>query len=395
MGFGVLLASDDKLLGDDLISCLVEVRVEQSLNQPTRWAVRFLDDISVKTGQPTIANAPQLQPGKMLTIAVPDGNGVTVLVRGPIEEIDCNVTLGGPGSWVQYGGRDRRGFLDRVVETKVWESAASKAVKTILSHHGFKTAVEPTKETYSTKRTTLNQRASDLQFVTACARRNNKCFWITYEGRTTGNRLRVEETAHVESSPPRGQDAEVGAPFDLQQLPLSQEGVVLKLNVPASDCQTVTAFNINVDLEATNTFKVNAQSWSGKKQPRAGTDPQADLNDGGEGALAFSQGERNVRPVGAGDASELGPLGEAIVTEAGWFVKATLSTSAHMAGGVIQAHDIVPLVGVSQAHDGKFQVSSVTHVINAADHMMDVAIRRNSVNKPTRLATNLQMTGVA
>lgn len=396
MGFGILIASDDKLLDDDIVSCLVEARVEQSLDDPTRWALRFLDDISIKTGQPTISSMPEFQPGKTITIAVAEAGGprIDVLVRGPLEEIDCNVTLGGPGSWVQFGGRDRRGEMDREVKLACWEGTASTAMTTVLlKDYGFIPAVEVTQEVYSFARNTLNQRSTDLEFVSALARKNNKCFWLEYEAFRQGrNRLRIFETANVRSSPRRGAEA---APVPLDKLPLTNKGVQLKLNVPAADCQNVTAFNLNVDLEASNAYEVDALTTNGREQRATGDDPQDPINKDSETVQEFAGGKRIIRPSGAGDRTALVPMAEAIVTEAGWFVNATLSTTVHMAGGVLRPHDIVPLTGISEAYDGNYQVAAVTHVINAADHLMDVTIRRNTVTKPKTLASKLAMTGAA
>ena len=70
---------------------------------------------------------------------------------------------------------------------------------------------------------------------------------------------------------------------------------------------------------------------------------------------------------------------EAALTEAGWFVDATASTTAHMLGGVLLPHDVVEVEGLGQEHSGPYQVKAVTHVINAADHFMDIQLRRNAI----------------
>ena len=66
MGFDLLLAGgpDNPLFADDLLACLVEVRVEQSLDQPTRFAVRFQDDI--ENGALIKAGLPELQIGDLV-----------------------------------------------------------------------------------------------------------------------------------------------------------------------------------------------------------------------------------------------------------------------------------------------------------------------------------------
>jgi hypothetical protein len=97
MGFDLLIAggSDNRIFGEDLLACLVEVRVEQTLDQPTRFAVRFQDDI--ENGQLKKASLPELQVGQILTIMVDKGaDKYACLCRGPILAHESEMTLGGP-----------------------------------------------------------------------------------------------------------------------------------------------------------------------------------------------------------------------------------------------------------------------------------------------------------
>ena len=76
MGFGAIIASGEKnkLLRDDLIDCITEVRVEQYLDEPTMFAIRFQEDFS--GGQPRVQVAPELGCGQMIAIAVKDGDEI-------------------------------------------------------------------------------------------------------------------------------------------------------------------------------------------------------------------------------------------------------------------------------------------------------------------------------
>jgi hypothetical protein len=96
MGFGAIIASGEKnkVLRDDLLDCLTEVRVEQFLDEPTRFAIRFQEDI--RDGNLFIMKSPELQCEQMITIAVQVGDAMRCLVRGPITDIKCSVKLGGP-----------------------------------------------------------------------------------------------------------------------------------------------------------------------------------------------------------------------------------------------------------------------------------------------------------
>jgi hypothetical protein len=49
-----------------------------------------------------------------------------------------------------------------------------------------------------------------------------------------------------------------------------------------------------------------------------------------------------------------------------------------MLGSVLLPHDEVKVQGLGPDHSGLYQVKAVTHVINAADHFMDLQLRRNA-----------------
>jgi hypothetical protein len=127
MGFGAIIASGEKnkLLRDDLVDCLTEVRVEQFLDEPTRFAIHFQEDLS--NGEPVIMKAPELQCEQMITIAVQVGDVIKCLVRGPITDVKCSVKLGGPGSWYEVHGQDRRIELDRQCFRHAWTGRAATA----------------------------------------------------------------------------------------------------------------------------------------------------------------------------------------------------------------------------------------------------------------------------
>src|SRR5262245_36761540 len=104
MGFGAIVTSgaQNKLLNNDLFSRITEVRVEQSLDAPTRYAIRLEDDICSNDFE--MLNATDLKCGVMMAIAVKSGTKVKCLVRGPITLARSSFTLGGPGSWYEIHG---------------------------------------------------------------------------------------------------------------------------------------------------------------------------------------------------------------------------------------------------------------------------------------------------
>ena len=392
MGFGAIIASGEKneLLRDDLVDCITEVRVEQSLDEPTHFAIRFQEDLS--GGEPVIMKARELQCEQMITIAMQVGDAMRCLVRGPITDIKCSVMLGGPGSSFEIHGQDRRIELDRKCKRQCWVGLESEAAAQILKdEHKFrKICIQTTSKRYGGTRgngeptvETLNQRATDEAFLRQIACRNNLHFWIEYECRSnglnlSGESLEVTEIANLRSSPLRPVDAKnvLGCEERIKLKPKVK--VTLRVNVEKEQCQSVTTFNMTMNFERPSQFKGTAvNDRAGKERSIFPEDRQPPQAKGGK-RLAGCNPERDLCITTAGNEEELQRKAESALTEAGWFIETTASTTAHMLGGVLLPHDEVEVQGLGEDHSGLYQVKAVTHVINAADHFMDLQLRRNA-----------------
>lgn len=393
MGFGAILASgeNNNLLSDDLLDCITEVRVEQSLDDPTRFAIRFQEDLS--DGEPRIRKAPELQCQQRITVAVQVGDAMKCLVRGPITHVKSSVMLGGPGSWYEVRGQDRRIEMDRQSVRRAWTGRASEAAGTILSSRFDQIDVQETRIVYGGQQvrgqpsaSTLNQRATDAAFLRQLARQNNLHFWIEYEcglnGLNPGGQsLRVVEKANLKASPPRPKDAPAG-PVPVDQITLVPTvAVKLRVNVEKEECQNVTAFDLTTDPERPNQFAGSAVDDRDLSEPSTSvTDPQPSINAGGRRFGGCTE-PRDVSITTAGNQDELNARAESALTEAGWFVEATASTTAYMLSGVLLPHDVIEVEGLGPVDSGPYQVKTVTHVINSSDHFMDIELRRNAVGE--------------
>jgi hypothetical protein len=386
MGFGAIIASGtgNTPLGADLADCLIEVRVEQSLDEPTRYGIRIREDIA--DGQPMAARAPELQVEQMLTVAVRLEDDTTLcLVRGPITDTQAQYTLGGPGSWYEVHGSDRRVELSRQCFQHAWEGRASDAAKSILSGYGFEADAQDTNKTYSTATETLNQRASDLDFLKTVAKENGFFFWLSYTltGQALplpGGQLSVTETAHFKTSPfrPLGPS---GIPASIAGLQLAPSGTPqIRAGADNSDCgNNVTAFSVKEDVERPNAASVTAvDTRAVSSDNSSATNPDTALAHGGQPLTDLTGLKRTPCITAAGNAEDVRGRAEAALADSGWYVTATASTTAHMLKGVLQPHDIVEVVGIGSQHSIPFRVKKVTHVITPSDHYMDVELQSNS-----------------
>jgi hypothetical protein len=387
MGFGAVITSGDNntLLRDDLLNFVTEVRVEQSLDDPTRFAIRFEDDIC--GGKFEVMHDPDLQCGKMISVAVQVGKDLRCLVRGPITDSSASFMLGGPGTTYDIRGEDRRVELDRQCIRRAWTDRASVAAQTILSPQFKNTSIQTTDIVYGARRSngrevlqTLNQRSTNAYFLACIARDNNFHFWLEYTCNRAGNTLKIDETANLKPSPPRpaGEKPSNQLPIKLA----TTTKLKLRVNVPAVDCPNVTTFSLKMDAERPNrspSLAINDREAKPKSTPV--NDPQPPIEKTGNRFPGLQQIDRDVCIVTAGNEDELHARGEASLTEAGWFLNASASTTAHMLDGILLPHDVIEVEGLGTVHDGAYQVKSVTHVINAADHYMDLELRRNALGK--------------
>jgi hypothetical protein len=226
---------------------------------------------------------------------------------------------------------------------------------------------------------TLNQQWTDAYFLSCIARENNFHFWLEYTCRAAGDSLIIEETANFRSSPPRPDDVPPEKQPEVKLVPTTP--LKLRVNVPAVDCPNVTAFSLKMDAERPNRFSgIAINDRQVRSRSTKVNDPQPAIQK--DGRRFPGSGElRDVCVVTAGNEDELQARAEASLTAAGWFLEASASTTAHMLTGILLPHDVIEVEGLGDEHDGAYQIKSVIHVINAADHYMDIELRRNALGK--------------
>lgn len=384
MSFGAIITSgDDNLpLPENLAQWLSEARVEQELSKPTKFAVRFEDDLC--GDKPAVEGAPEIAANRMLAILVPSGNQKICLVRGRITMVKSASQLGGPGSWVEVHGESRKVEMDRESVQASWEGQEGMIVESVLSRYDFTPDVGNVQTKTYTATEQLNQRGTDLALLDKIASENGVDFWLSYEVETPNpltGAYTVNETAHFRISP----TVPESSPFDIGEFSLSPDDAVapsFRINVPRDQCPNVTAFNVTVDTERPN--RALGAAIDADSGETAQSDTTADLAATGAGLTleAIDGVTRTIVTSGPGGSEDQSRRDEAALREASWFVEATVSTSAHLLRGrVIVTHEIINVEGAGWRFSIPYQVKSVTHVVNAADHMMDVKLRSNVIGE--------------
>jgi len=191
-------------------------------------------------------------------------------------------------------------------------------------------------------------------------------------------RLSVVETAHFKTSPFRALGPS-GAPPSIAGIQLAPSVTPSIRAGAGGDCgNNVTAFEVHEDAERPNTANVTAVDQRSLNSDRTTTrDGQAPLAPDGQTIADATGLQRSLCVTAAGNSEDVRGRAEAALADAGWFVTARVSTTAHMLRGILQPHDIIAVEGIGIKHSIPFRVKKVTHVINAADHHMDLELQSN------------------
>lgn len=379
MGFGLEITSgDDRTpLQDGLMNRLVEVRVEMELSKPTRFALRFDDDLC--GDEPVFDDVPELAANRRLGVFALVGDAVECLVYGPVTQMKSAAVLGGPGSWVEVHGEDRRAEMGRVGVQATYSGRASDAVALILRAHEFEPSTQQTLIQYDTDKNQLAQRATDLAFVEDLARRNNMELWISYQASRAplAGTIDLTETANFRTSPPRAQ------PGDVPQIPAltAPPERVLKVNPPRGDCPTVSRFEAKVNHEkpaaARGFAMTGSEDQAVVEQIVKSTEPVDPAK-----VVPIEGVKREVIPPPAANEQEAFLAKEAIVNEQSWFVEVDCSTTLKQADFVVRPHQVVQVAHAGDRLSGGYQVMKALHVVTSTDHFIDAVLRANGLGQP-------------
>jgi hypothetical protein len=357
---------------------VVEMVVTQSIDAP--WTFRIRMAIDVCDGNLTLIDDVRLTPGEPDTevsvLSVVEGE-TTCLIHGIITERQMNLSEGGPGSWLEIAGTDRRALMDRETRAEAHAGLASDIVEKLLGDYEFEKDIVPTKIEYREDKNTLNQNSTDLEFVIQLAGRNDCRFWVdaTAESDFFGG-LEIIETAHFKPSPERPEDSPFGALAALGALLAPDDTPPLKIN-SSDGCSTTGTFELQATAEAPN---------------QSGPMPRVNLDDAkiDEARVTETTNERlgedvqapqvrSRRMPTAGDAEEAQIQNQAAINDAQWSVRARAETTTDALGGVIQAHQFLEVEGAGVLASGRYFVESVTHTINPAEHRMNISLLRNAL----------------
>lgn len=423
-------------LEEQLACAITEIRVEQHLDKQTTFAIRFQEDFPGDEALTVCDRKFKETTGIAIVVSThADAEhkvGLECLVRGQVEQVEFDVDVGAAGSVFEVRGKDVRTVADRSCTAHKFKGDSNDILTNLVGLFSTKPPeIGENAIKYLPKRKTFNFRGTVLEAILDLAKKSDFSFWLTYtvEDDATGlseifeaPHYDVHVTSHMKPSPRRPEDAPLEnlSKKEKRQRRVENLGLrdleaadlddlddeiraVLRIVPVANKCETVVNFTMKVDNEATEQSSAASidDATGDKKDSKDQTSSFTPFNPGETVETAGQQPSEDNAPgvpkkakkskpkkdptqvrtlcVGVpGDADVNDKLSKAAVNQAAWYVKGEALTSVFKLGKVVQPHQLVLLLGGGCGVNGVYQVSDVTHVINAAEHWMSINLRTNS-----------------
>jgi hypothetical protein len=345
---------------DALYDKLTALEVEESLDVP--GAVQFTLPVDrTQDGDLSFVGDPRLGPLAPVAVVAEAEAGKHCVFDGVVLAHAAKLTAGVAGSSVQVWGQDATWLMNAEEKVREFVGLDDAAVAaTILGEYGIAPAPENGADpspTHPESGHTLMQRGTDYQFLRALARRTGKLFRVFCRDRA-GQRVGYFAKPALEADPV----------------------LVLTPNDPVAP----NAGNLDLRWDVARPTQVLAHQalfsdTSPDGVPGTATEPGLALLD--ERGLEAFAGQPNTAllTAPADTAGELLQRAQAVLREAGWFVRGECEVTAARVNVILRAGDLVRIDGVGQLHSGRYLVWSVRHTITRDVHRMKLVLVRNAV----------------
>ena len=350
MGLGISIKVNGMV--DETVADAMSVEVSERVGQSTSYRMEY--SLDTAEGDFPLLKETKLGSGSELSILAPTAGVTECLVKGPVYGQQISFAQGGSGSVLRVLGADSLIKMDREDKVVAWANLTdSAAVTSIISQAGLVPDVDTTQAGHFELKHTLIQRETDLAFIRRLASRNGNFFWLSCDEAGV-------ETAHFKRPVLSG-----AAACDL----------VINLTDPASN---VTALEIDWDVERPTSATATEVDLNSKSDISAAVQ-RSPLSALGGSALADIVTDQRVAHVRApvDDSGDLQARGEGALIDAGFFLRATGTTTLSSLGKVLRSHTLVNLRGVGSRHSGLWFCSAVRHAIDPSEHRMEFELIRN------------------
>lgn len=329
------------------------VVVEEAVNQPTRFALKY--SFGVEDSDYALLKEAALDADQPIVIQVEQDEIFETLIKGSVLRHNVQLNVGSEGS-LEVLGADDSTLMNFEHKNKVWVDVTDdQVVQALCATYGFIPDTESTPTVHSDTTHALVQRETDLALIRRLARWNGYWFWLSCDP------IAATTTAHFKKPPVDGEAA-----------------ITLSVRPGEANIESVS---LQWDLDRPSA--VNAKQFDlSSLSVNDGSAPASTLTGLASQALSDIVQKPRITElaVPVSDAADLKARGEALLIEAGWFVAAQLVVKKSVLNQVVRAHSLVALDGAGTRHSGNYLVSRVVHEIDAHDHVMTVELMRNGWN---------------
>jgi hypothetical protein len=357
--FSLLL--DGSPVDDQAYNALSALEVEENADLPDAIQLTFGVNATA-SGDLDYPSDSRLKPFANLAVVVtPEGADAQCIFDGYVLSHRLHLESGIRSSTLQVWGQDASWLMNLEEKVHEWVDVTDSAVAaSIFGDYGIQPADENSDEdspSHTEDGHSLMQRATDIQFLRALARRTGKWCRVFCRDKP-GERVGFFAMPALDGDPV----------------------ATLKLNDPSAP--TMEKLDLEWDVARPTQVLASQALFDDDDEDGASGDAQdsglALLDERGLGD--FSGRDLSVllaAPVDAG--TELNVRAQAVLRESGWFVRAEGEAEVSRVGRVLRVGDVVMLDGLGTLHSGKYLVWSVRHTIDRQAHRMRFTLRRNAV----------------
>ena len=346
--------------GDDLISALQLVEVEESADRPDTALLR-LPVNRTSDGDLQFVGDGSFDPGSNLTLTLtPSGGPTQCIFDGYVLSWRLHLDRTSSESTIDVWAQDASYLMGLSDSVREWTGMTDGEVANqIFSTYGFTPADGNTDDDspqHDPDAHTLFQRTTDLQFLRALARRNGKLMRVACTD-TPGDRTGYFVTPDVGASPVATLSLVDPDAWNVDSLEFEWD-VLRPTEVDASQ----------VDLSSSSSDGVAGNATDSGLAPMGDRDYSAYLGQSSTLVLTPSA-----------DVAELTMRTTAALREAEWFVRCRGETSLDRLGSLLRVGAVVTVEGAGALHSGSWLVWNVVHRIRNDSVSESFTLVRNAI----------------
>jgi hypothetical protein len=357
----------------DFDADIVELEVEENADLPGAFSLTLPVSTTSAGDYDTVSDS-RLAPMSNIAVIAQAADGQThCLIDGYVLSQAIHLDTGTTKSTLKVWGQDASWLMNTTEKTREWADVTDgAAANTIFGEYGITPDpgnLDEDSPAHTSDGATLMQRASDAQFLRGLARRSGKLFRVFCTD-TPGQRTGFFAKPNITADP----------------------AVTLTLNDSAA--ATVATLDITWDVMRPSAVTARQVLFTDADPDGAGGTVTADddglpaMNQNGLAAFAGSTLTALLTTTAA-DAGTLTQRTDALLREAGWFVRCEGKTDAGLLGSILRVGMVAEVDAAGAIHSGNYLVWSVKHRITAEKHEMAFVLVRNAVGTAAGSSSSL------